>query len=150
MKTVSRILLAILTLVVLIVSCSRNGSETESNEKSASETVIESGFNKLTVDEYKALVNSHELVLVDFFATWCGPCKEMEPYMKALKENYGNNVKVVKIDVDRNVEIAKELRITGMPTLKGYVNGTEEHHSMGRLNLAQLSKIVDDLKDKQG
>jgi len=150
MKTVSRILLAILTLVVLIVSCSRNGSETESNEKSASETVIESGFNKLTVDEYKALVNSHELVLVDFFATWCGPCKEMEPHMKALKENYGNNVKVVKIDVDRNVEIAKELRITGMPTLKGYVNGTEEHHSMGRLNLAQLSKIVDDLKDKQG
>jgi len=150
MKTVSRILLAILTLVVLIVSCSRNGSETESNEKSASETVIESGFNKLTVDEYKALVNSHELVLVDFFATWCGPCKEMEPHMKALKEHYGNNVKVVKIDVDRNVEIAKELRITGMPTLKGYVNGTEEHHSMGRLNLAQLSKIVDDLKDKQG
>ena len=67
MKTVSRILLAILTLVVLIVSCSRNGSETETNEKSASETVIESGFNKLTVDEYKALVNSHELVLVDFF-----------------------------------------------------------------------------------
>jgi len=150
MKTVSRILLAILTLVVLIVSCSRNGSETESNEKSASETVIESGFNKLTVDEYKALVNSHELVLVDFFATWCGPCKEMEPHMKALKENYGNNVKVVKIDVDRNVEIAKELRITGMPTLKGYVNGMEEHHSMGGLNLAQLRKIVDDLKDKQG
>ena len=150
MKTVSRILLAILTLVVLIVSCSRNGSETESNEKSASETVIESGFNKLTVDEYKALVNSHELVLVDFFATWCGPCKEMEPHMKALKEHYGNNVKVVKIDVDRNVEIAKELRITGMPTLKGYVNGMEEHHSMGGLNLAQLRKIVDDLKDKQG
>jgi len=150
MKTVSRILLAILTLVVLIVSCSRNGSETESNEKSASETVIESGFNKLTVDEYKALVNSHELVLVDFFATWCGPCKEMEPHMKALKEHYGNNVKIVKIDVDRNVEIAKELRITGMPTLKGYVNGMEEHHSMGGLNLAQLRKIVDDLKDKQG
>ena len=150
MKTVSRILLAILTLLVLIVSCSRNGSETESDEKNASETVIESGFNKLTVDEYKALVNSHELVLVDFFATWCGPCKEMEPHMKALKEHYGNNVKVVKIDVDRNVEIAKELRITGMPTLKGYVNGTEEHHSMGGLNLAQLSKIVDDLKDKQG
>ena len=150
MKTVSRILLAILTLVVLIVSCSRNGSETETNEKSASETVIESGFNKLTVDEYKSLVNSHELVLVDFFATWCGPCKEMEPHMKALKEHYGNNVKVVKIDVDRNVEIAKELRITGMPTLKGYVNGMEEHHSMGGLNLAQLRKIVDDLKDKQG
>jgi len=150
MKTVSRILLAILTLVVLIVSCSRNGSETETNEKSASETVIESGFNKLTVDEYKSLVNSHELVLVDFFATWCGPCKEMEPHMKALKEHYGNNVKIVKIDVDRNVEIAKELRITGMPTLKGYVNGMEEHHSMGGLNLAQLSKIVDDLKDKQG
>ncbi len=150
MKTVSRILLAILTLVVLIVSCSRNGSETETNEKSASETVIESGFNKLTVDEYKSLVNSHELVLVDFFATWCGPCKEMEPHMKALKEHYGNNVKIVKIDVDRNVEIAKELRITGMPTLKGYVNGMEEHHSMGGLNLAQLRKIVDDLKDKQG
>lgn len=150
MKTVSRILLAILTLVVLIVSCSRNASETETEENSATETAIESGFNKLTVDEYKALVNSHDVVLVDFFATWCGPCKEMEPHMKALKEHYGSDVKVVKIDVDRNVEIAKELRITGMPTLKGYVNGMEEHHSMGGLNLAQLSKIVDELKDKQG
>ena len=61
-------------------------------------------------------------VLVDFFATWCRPCKTMTPILKEVKDSLGDQVKVIKIDVDKNHRLATSLNVKGVPTLVLYKN----------------------------
>ena len=65
---------------------------------------------------------SDQPVLVDFFATWCGPCKTMSPILKEVKDSLGDHVKIIKIDVDRNQRLAASLNVKGVPTLVLYKN----------------------------
>ena len=79
-----------------------------------------SGLNK---KHFLELTKEHPIVLVDFYATWCGPCKEMEPHINYVKNNYKGKVQVVKIDVDQNNKLIKELKISSIPQLYVYKNG---------------------------
>jgi len=62
-------------------------------------------------------------VLVDFSAVWCGPCKMLEPVVQELAEEWGESVKVVKLDVDHNPEIAMQYQVMGVPTLMVFNDG---------------------------
>lgn len=65
---------------------------------------------------------SDTLVLVDFFADWCGPCKTMSPILKEVKDSLGDTIKIIKVDVDKNKRLATALNIQGIPTLVLYKN----------------------------
>lgn len=92
---------------------------------------------------YKSIIDSNELVLVDFFATWCGPCKAMNPVLKQVKAEFGKQLSVVKIDVDKNQKLAAKEQVRGVPTLALYKNGKLKWKQSGAMNLAQLkSKIA--------
>ena len=65
---------------------------------------------------------SDQPVLVDFFATWCGPCKTVSPILKEVKDSLGDQVKIIKIDVDKNQRLAASLSVKGVPTLVLYKN----------------------------
>jgi thioredoxin 1 len=92
--------------------------------------------------DFKTLTQSSTPVLVDFFATWCGPCKAMSPILRQLKEKLGDDIKIVKIDVDINGALAQKYNVQGVPTLMLFKNGKTLWRKSGVVPLNQLESIV--------
>ena len=79
------------------------------------------------------IINSGNLVLVDFFAEWCGPCKALAPILQEVKKEMGDQVKIVKIDVDKNQQIASLYQVRGVPTLMIFKDGKQMWPLVGSL-----------------
>lgn len=93
---------------------------------------------------FNEIVNQDKPVLVDFHATWCGPCKMMEPMIKELKSKVGDKAAVIKIDVDKNQSLAAKLRVQGVPTLMLYKEGKVVWRDSG----VQSVRFLEDLINK--
>lgn len=94
------------------------------------------------METFKDIITSQRPTLVDFYATWCGPCKSMAPILDQLKKEMGDQVRVIKIDVDRNPAVADKFKIRGVPTFILFKEGDLIWRQSGGIPLAQLiSKI---------
>lgn len=93
-------------------------------------------------ENFATLTNSATPTLIDFSAEWCGPCKMMKPILEQVKSNLGEEVRIFKIDVDRNPEIAAQLQIQGVPTLILYQNGKMLWRQSGVIPAPQLINII--------
>jgi thioredoxin 1 len=83
-------------------------------------------------DDFKVEVLDSALpVLVDFTATWCGPCKMLDPIVKQLAADWEGKVKVVKLDVDQNSGVAMQYQVMGVPTLMLFANGAPQQRLTG-------------------
>lgn len=95
---------------------------------------------------FGSIIESDKPVLIDFHAEWCGPCKTVSPILKTLKEEMGDQMKLIKIDVDKNQEIASKYQIRGVPTLMIFKNGNLLWRQSGVTPIenlrAELSKHV--------
>lgn len=69
------------------------------------------------MSEFSEIINAEKPTLVDFFATWCGPCKMQSPILDQVKERIGDKGTIVKVDIDRNNELASRYRVQSVPTL---------------------------------
>ena len=74
----------------------------------------------------KEVLNSDVPVVVDFYAEWCMPCKMFGPILEAAQEEYGNKVKIVKVNIDESIELAQKYRVMSVPTLKLFTGNDEE------------------------
>jgi thioredoxin 1 len=77
---------------------------------------------KLSLTEFKKLLNTDKLVLVDYYADWCAPCKKMEPYLKEIEKEMKETVKVIRLNADNHPELMKTLKVKGLPYLHIYKN----------------------------
>ncbi|MBQ9280330.1 MAG: thioredoxin [Clostridia bacterium] len=91
------------------------------------------------------VLNNDKLVIVDFFATWCEPCKLLAPVLKKACEKYEDKVEVFKVDVDETQSIAMRYHISAMPTLIFFKNGEEVERQVGCLGEEKLERIINDL-----
>ena len=92
---------------------------------------------------FKELVGGETPVLVDFHATWCGPCKTMAPVLSELKSEMGDSLKIVKIDIDKNQQAANQLRVKGVPTFILYKGGQQVWRQSGAMPKHVLKQAID-------
>lgn len=90
----------------------------------------------------KEVLNSEKPILVDFFADWCGPCKMMAPIVEELATELDGKVKVGKINVDENSDIAVEYNVMSIPTLIVFKNGKEEKRLVGVRDKEELLRLL--------
>ncbi len=75
-------------------------------------------------DTFSNLIQSEIPMLIDFYAEWCGPCKTFLPVLDQIKQELGQQVRIIKIDVDKNLKLAQKMEIMGVPTVMIYHRGT--------------------------
>lgn len=96
------------------------------------------------MEKFDDLIKGEKPVLVDFFATWCGPCKAMHPILEELKARMGEQIHVIKIDVDgeTNKQLVSSLQIQSVPTLALYKAGKVVWRQSGVVQAAPLQEII--------
>ena len=95
------------------------------------------------MENFNDIINSEQLTLVDFFATWCGPCKMMHPVLEQLKDELGESVRIIKIDVDKNTNLAMNYRVQSVPTLMLFRKGEMLWRQSGALPLSALKNLIE-------
>ncbi|WP_298555525.1 thioredoxin [uncultured Algibacter sp.] len=91
---------------------------------------------------FKDIVNSDNVVLVDFFGTWCGPCQALMPILKDVKDELGDAIKIVKVDIDKNVELATKYQVRSVPTMILFKNGVPKWRQSGVLQKRDIVNII--------
>lgn len=94
------------------------------------------------MSKFQELINGNKPVLIDFFATWCGPCQALAPILIESKEELGDAVNIIKIDVDKNQEIAAHFQVKGVPTMMLFQNGKMLWRQSGVVSKNEIVSIV--------
>ena len=95
-----------------------------------------------TNNSFDSLLQSEKLVIVDFWATWCGPCRMLSPLLDEVEEEMADKIEVVKVNVDDAEEIAMRYRIMSIPTLIFFKNGQMVDRSVGAMPKSQLVEKI--------
>lgn len=94
------------------------------------------------MENFNDIIKSGKLTLVDFYATWCGPCKMMHPVLEQLKDELGDSIRIIKIDVDKNEAISAQYRIMSVPTFMLFKNGEAVWRQSGTIRFVDFKNLI--------
>ena len=94
------------------------------------------------MNSLKELINSEKPLIVDFFAEWCGPCKMQTPILKETQDKLGDQVRIIKIDVDKNPLVAQQFQVQGVPTIILFKKGEIKWRQSGVVPANTLIQLV--------
>jgi thioredoxin len=94
----------------------------------------------MTQDDFNKLLHTDKKVLVDFYAEWCAPCKQMEPYLLKMQKEMADKVTIIRIDVDKNKTLAAQMKIDQLPIVVLYENHEEKWKNVGYISEQDLKK----------
>tara|TARA_B110000305_G_scaffold223242_1_gene267611 strand:+ start:2345 stop:2641 length:297 start_codon:yes stop_codon:yes gene_type:complete len=92
---------------------------------------------------FQEIINGKKPVLVDFYADWCNPCKMMNPILKSIKKHFGDDIKIVKINVDNNEKVAGKFQIRGIPTFILFKEGEIKWRKSGVIDEKVFIDTID-------
>ncbi len=95
------------------------------------------------METFNDVIAGDKLVLVDFFATWCQPCKMMHPVLEEAKQILGDKIRIIKVDVDKYNDTATRYQVQSVPTLMLFRNGEVLHRQSGAISRAELMALLD-------
>lgn len=101
-----------------------------------------------SVDDFKEIVESNSQVLVDFFATWCGPCKMLAPVLEGAAAKLEGDVVIAKVDIDENSDLANAFRVQSVPTLVFFKDSKAVLATAGYMDETGLMRFIDAAKEK--
>lgn len=93
---------------------------------------------------FKDIISCEKPVLIDFYATWCGPCQTMMPILEQVKDELGDTAKIIKIDVDKNQALANQYQVRGVPTLMVFKGGELQWRQSGVVSAKDLVPLLTD------
>jgi thioredoxin 1 len=115
-------------------------------EGKATELGASAGNHEMSVADFNKYVASKKMVLVDFNATWCGPCKQLAPILDEIAAEKMDSLDVLKIDVDEQKTIANHFKVDGIPSLQLYQNGKLVWEGVGLMQKAQLLEVISEFE----
>jgi len=125
-------------VIGLLFSCGSKEKPAETTENQAS-PVASAGLTEATFAEK---IKGKPMVIIDYNATWCGPCKQLSPILKEWVKAQNGKVELIEIDVDENQELAKSKKIEAIPYLEMYKNGVKTWSSVGLIGKEELDKSL--------
>lgn len=94
------------------------------------------------MEKFEDLIKSDKPVLIDFYATWCGPCKMMHPILEQLSSKIGEKARIIKIDIDKNEQLAAIYNVRSVPTLMVFQKGELKWRASGVHQVADLESVL--------
>jgi thioredoxin 1 len=101
----------------------------------------------IKMSNFNNIIQSEKPVLIDFFATWCGLCKALSPILKEVKDSLGDRISIIKIDVDKNQEVASKYQVGGVPTMILFKNGQQLWRQSGVLSKEEIIKTINNFEN---
>lgn len=93
---------------------------------------------------FQEIINQDKPILVDFFAKWCGPCKMQAPILEELKQRMGEKAAIIKIDVDKNQQVAAQYQIRSVPTMIIFKKGAVKWRQSGVFSANELERLLNE------